>query len=290
MKVFLAALLALVFFVSCEDVIEIETPSEPPRLIVDAVIRIDTSEAMTMARVKIYTSSSFFEEINEVSADLVQIQNLQYQPSDNPTEQNFITLTQVEPGSYEASARTQFFTKGQLDLRVNYNDEIFYATTRFVPSVPIITLKQGNETLFSNEETEVIVSFRDNGERDDFYILDFDFNEFLVTEDEFYQGQIFEFSYFYDDGLEAGTELNISLLGADEGFYNYMNQVIVQSGGDQGPFQTPAATVRGNVFNITGIDTLASLEQIEDSDNFALGYFAVVQEYKQRLVIQNNEN
>lgn len=290
MKAFLIALLSLVFFVSCEDVIEIESPSEPPRLIVDAVIRIDTSKAITTARLRLYTSSSFFEEINEVSADLVQIQNLEYQPLDNPTDQNFITLTQVEPGTYKASARTQFFTEGKLDLRVNYNDENFFASTRFVPSVPITALKQGNETLFSNEETEVIVSFKDNGERNDFYILDFDFNEFLVTEDEFYQGQTFEFSYFYDDGLETGTELTISLLGADEGFYNYMNQVIVQSGGDQGPFQTPAATVRGNVFNITGIDSLASLERIEDSDNFALGYFAIVQEYKQSLVIQNNEN
>lgn len=290
MKRFLVTFSALVLFVSCEDVIEVETPSEPPRLIVDGLIRIDTSEAITTARIRISNSSSFFDEINEVSADLVQIQNLDYNPSDNPTATNTITLTEVAPGLYEASVASRFFTTGRLDLYIDYNNENYYGTTKFVPSVPFEKLEQGTESLFSNEETEVIVSFKDNGERNDFYILDFDFNEYLVTEDEFYQGQTFEFSYFYDDGLEVGTELNISILGADEGFYNYMNQVIVQSGGSQGPFQTPAATVRGNIFNITGIDNISLLENVERSDSFALGYFAVVQEYKQSLVIEENEN
>lgn len=285
MKRIIIAILMITTFVSCEDVIDVETPSEPPRLIVDGIIRIDTSVSFTTARIKINTSNSFFEDINPVSPDLVRIQNVQYVPT-FVGEANYITLGEVEPGIYEGSKSTQFFTEGRLDLYINYNEERFYAATNFVPSAPIDTLRQGTETLFSEDETEIIVSFRDNGDRNDFYIFDFDFNEYLVTEDEFYQGQAFEFSYFYEDGLEPGTELNISLLGADEGFYNYMNQVIVQSGGDQGPFQTPAATVRGNVFNVTGIDNVNVTDNVERTDNFALGYFAVVQEYKKSIVIE----
>jgi hypothetical protein len=53
-----------------------------------------------------------------------------------------------------------------------------------------------------------------------------------------------------------------------------MNQLIVQSGGDQGPFQTPAATVRGNIINTNNLD------------NFALGYFAVCQEYVETIVLE----
>ncbi|MDC6389542.1 DUF4249 domain-containing protein [Maribacter sp. PR1] len=285
MKRIIIIFLVLISFISCEDVIEVETPGEPPRLVVDGIVRIDTTEAFTTARIKISTSSSFFDENTPVSADLVRIQNVLYEP-EFVGEGNFINLAEVEPGIYEGSKRTRFFTEGRLDLYINYNDERFYAATNFVPSVPIDTLRQGTETLFSEDETEIVVSFKDNGERNDFYIFDFGFNEFLVTEDEFYQGQTFEFSYFYEDGLEAGTELNISLLGADEGFYNYMNQVIVQSGGDQGPFQTPAATVRGNVFNVTGLDNIEVLDNVERSDNFALGYFAVVQEYKGNITIE----
>lgn len=285
MKRIIIIFLVLISFVSCEDVIEVETPGESPRLVVDGIVRIDTAEAFTTARIKISTSSSFFDENTPVSPDLVMIQNVQYEPS-FVGEANFIMLEEIEPGVYESAKRTRFFTDGRLDLYINYNDERFYAATNFVPSVPIDSLRQGTEILFSEDETEIIVSYTDNGERNDFYIFDFGFNEYLVTEDEFYQGQTFEFSYFYEDGLDAGTELNISLLGADEGFFNYMNQVIVQSGGDQGPFQTPAATVRGNVFNVTGLDNIEVLDNVERSNNFALGYFAVIQEYKKTIVIE----
>jgi len=160
------------------------------------------------------------------------------------------------------------------------------ALTRFVPSVPILGLEQGDQTLFSGNETEVRVAFADNGDRDDFYLVDLDFGEFLVTEDEFYNGQSFLFSYFYDDGIEAGQEINISLLGVDEPFFNYMNQLIVQAGGDQGPFQTPAATVRGNIINVTDIDNINSFDNVENSDNFALGYFAVCETFTQSIVIE----
>ena len=285
MKRIIIIFLVLISFISCEDVIEVETPSEPPRLVVDGIIRIDTTEAFTTARIKISTSSSFFDANTPVSADLVRIQNVQYEP-EIVGEDNFIRLVEVQPGIYEGGKSTSFFTEGRLDLYINYNEERFYAATAFVPSAPIDSLRQGTETLFSEDETEIVVSFTDIGERNDFYVFDFGFNEFLVTEDEFYQGQTFEFSYFYEDGIEAGTELSISLLGADEGFFNYMNQVIVQSGGDQGPFQTPAATVRGNVFNVTGIDNIEVLDNVERSDNFALGYFAVVQEYKSNITIE----
>ena len=285
MKQFIIAILAIWILASCEDVIEVETPSEPPRLIVDGIIKIDTTESFTTARIKITTSSSFFEDNTPVSVDLVRIQNFDYVP-EFPLEANFITLGEVEPGVYEGGKNTRFFTEGRLDLYVNYNEERYYASATFVPTSPIDSLEQGTETLFSDEETEIIVSFTDNGERNDFYILDFDFNEYLVTEDEFYQGQRFEFSYFYDNKLEAGTELNISILGADEPFYNYMNQLIVQSGNNQGPFQTPVATVRGNVFNVTGIDNNEVFDNAERTNNFALGYFAVVEEYKARITIQ----
>ena len=68
-----------------------------------------------------------------------------------------------------------------------------------------------------------------------------------------------------------------------------MNQIIVQSGGDQGPFQTPAATVRGNIINVTGIDNDEVVDNVERSDNFALGYFAIVEEYTDSITITNNE-
>lgn len=281
---FIYCLLGIILLQSCEDVIEVDLPTETSRLSVDAVLRMDTSEPITTAQIKLNLTSSFFDENNPLSNAEVRIRNLDF-VSDNSLESNEINLAEVSPGTYEATRNTTFFTSGQLALFINFKNEQYYATTSFVPTSPIESLVQGEETLFTGDETEIIISFTDDGTRDDFYIFDFGFNEFLVTEDEFYQGQRFEFSYFYED-IETGQEMTISILGADESFFNYMNQIIVQAGGDQGPFQTPAATVRGNIFNVTGIANPEELESIGQNNDFPLGYFAVVQEFKRTIEIE----
>ena len=275
--------LFFVTFISCEDVIEVDVPSEPPRLTVDALIRINADEPISTARVKVGLTSSFFESVTVAEVDEIRIINTDM--VDPLSNRNNLELLQTEPGIYEAQNDTSFFTEGNLQLLIVYEGQTFVAFSKYTPSAPIDELIQGEQTLFTGDETEIIISFTDNAERDDFYLFDFDGQEFLVTEDEFYPGQTFRFSYFFDNDLGSGEVLTISLLGIDENFYNYMNQLIVQSGGDQGPFQTPAGTVRGNIINITGSDTIDSLDQVQDSTNFALGFFAVVQEYTMSITI-----
>lgn len=284
MKYLINIFLILLTFTSCEDVIEVDVPSEAPRLTIDALIRINASEPNTTARVQVGLTSSFFEEVPATEVDEIRIINTDM--IDSFANPNSILLVQTEPGVYEAQKSTSFFTEGNLQLSVLYEGQVYLAFTEFTPSAPIEELVQGKETLFTGNETEIIISFLDNAERDDFYLFDFGFEEFLVTEDEFYQGQSFQFSYFYQDGLAAGQELTISLLGVNESFFNYMNQLIVQAGGDQGPFQTPAATVRGNIINVTDIDNIDSFDNVENSNNFALGFFAVVQEYSKTITIE----
>tara|TARA_R110002050_G_scaffold106359_5_gene216281 strand:+ start:457 stop:1332 length:876 start_codon:yes stop_codon:yes gene_type:complete len=290
---------------SCEDVIDVELPNDDSRLIVNGVIRVDETQEYLPIEIVVSESSSFFED--NTIASLVSA--VIYYGTPNPDAPEILdgggisNLTELEPGSgkwvpdpsFDSDQRIRVSSINEGDvfqLILTTSEERYFATTTYVKSVPIDSLAQGDQTLFSGDETEVIVTFTDNGERDDFYILDFDFNEYLVTEDEFYQGQTFVFSYFYDSDLELNTDktINIGLLGADESFYNYMNQIIVQSGGDQGPFQTPAATVRGNIINITGIDNSDIFDNVGRNDNFALGYFAIVQEYKESIVIDNEKN
>lgn len=266
-------------FIGCEDVVEIDTPTEPPRLSVDALIRIDESEPITTVVINVNLTSSFFGNTEAADLDEIMILNADYEPI-GTSDENFIELTETAPGRYEASKNTSFFINGALELTMTYAENRYWATTTYVPTVPIDKLEQGEGELFTGDETEILVAFTDDASREDFYLFDFDFDEYLVTDDGFYQGQTFEFSYFYDEEVKPGMEINIDILGIDEPFYNYMNQLIVQAGGDQGPFQTPSGTVRGNIINVTNSDT------IENRNDFALGYFAVCQKFSESIEIE----
>ena len=283
--------------VSCEDVIDVEVPTTEQRLNVNALIRVDISQAFIPIEVKVSITNNFFEEIPITEAESIVI--LAEELDENGVVINFhsSSLSEKEPNSgiyipdpnFSSDQRmpTNILGKNLLfSLLIRHEGRAYLAQTRYVSTVPIDTILQGNGTLFEGDETEIIVSFIDDFERDDFYLFDFDFEEFLVTEDEFYPGQQFEFSYFYDRTFDSGRQIAISILGVDETFYNYMDQIIVQSGDSQGPFQTPAATVRGNIFDVTDLDNLEVFDNVDQPNLYPLGYFAIVQEYKRTITIK----
>ncbi|WP_276167154.1 DUF4249 family protein [Zobellia alginiliquefaciens] len=285
MKKLIYILCMFLIFTACEDVIDVDVPTDKSRLTVDALMRIDTTQASSTyyAEVKVSASSNFFESIEPAELEQISITNLE-------TEETIALFeTFIGSGVYQSQTTIDFMTSGELVLYMEYEDSKYAARTTYVPSVPIRKLVQGDATLFSGEETEIIVAFDDQPNRTDFYLFDFDFNEYLVTEDTFYPGSTFEFSYFYDDDVKDGMEIDISIIGVDRSFYNYMNQLIVQSGGDQGPFQTPSATVQGNIFNVTDVEDLSDLDNLADvvdQENFALGYFAVCQTFDKSITIE----
>lgn len=285
MKRYILFFVGVLLFMGCEDVVEIDTPAEPPRLSVDALIRIDESQPITKAVIKVNLTSSFFGDTEAADLDDIRIVNPDYETT-GPSDVNSIVLTETAPGRYEASKSTTFFTEGTLELSITYGGNSYLATTTYVPTVPIDKLEQGEGELFTGDETEILVSFTDPADREDFYLFDFDFNEYLVTDDGFYQGQTFQFSYFYDEDVKPGMEISVEILGIDEAFFSYMNQLIVQAGGDQGPFQTPSATVRGNILNVTNSEDPGSSDTSIQRNNFALGYFAVCQTFKESIIIE----
>ena len=288
--------MVLLAIFGCEDVIDVETPSEPPRLNIEALVRVDVNAEFLPIEVKVSETSSVFEE--KPVADLESIVIVGSRTNDDGTTASGVSVL-YEPvaGSGIYIPDNRFPVDDRIptsainfdiryDLILEHKGRKYIAQTKYVPAVPIDTIVQSDGTLFSDDETEIILSITDDPDRNNYYVFDFDFNEYLVTEDEFYQGQKFQFSYFYDRKFQPGQELNISILGADKTFYNYMNQLIEQSEEPQGPFQTPVATVRGNVFDITGLDNIEIFDNVDRPEAFPLGYFAIVQEIKQTLIIE----
>lgn len=263
----------------CEDVVDVDTPAEDPRLVVDALIRVDTSQALIPIVITVKETSGFFEQTPVTELEQISIGN-------EAGAYEVLLENPEESGRYESAVTLPFLRDGgQVILQLQHRDQLYFARTTYMPSVPIDTLIQGDETLFDDDETELVLEFTDSGERNDFYLLDLDLGEYLVTEDEFYQGQSFRFSYFYDRDLQPGQKLTVSLLGVDRTFYNYMSLLIQQGSEPSGPFQTPTAALRGNIFNVTEIDNIDHFDNVELPDNYALGYFAVAQVFQKEITL-----
>ena len=282
--------------IGCEDVIEVETPSEPPRLNVDAVFRVDITEEFIPVEVKVTETDNFFGEVPVTSLENILIV-ITLTDSLGIESSGVSTLAESEPGTGVYIPDPNFSSDQRLptsavafDLRyyliLEHKGRKYIAQTKYVPSTPITNLAIGPGRSSNEDDTELVIGFMDNSEEDNFYVFDFDFGEYLVSDDRFYQGQQFEFSNFYDRKFEPGTIINVSVLGADKTFYNYMDQLIEQTDDSQGPFQTPKGTVRGNVFDITGLDNIDIFDNAERPQVFPLGYFAIVQEFKGQIVIQ----
>jgi len=65
-----------------------------------------------------------------------------------------------------------------------------------------------------------------------------------------------------------------------------MNSLIEQAERSFGVFETPAATVRGTVFDITDLDNIDVVDNFATPGLFSLGYFAIVQKNKISLLIK----
>lgn len=254
---------------NCQDVIDVDLTNDVQRLVVDALVRIDNSKLNTNVEIKTSLSSSYFESNTPLTVESLTITN-------NETG-NSVLFTEEETGTYSSIIETEFLTEGELTLTIIYNNEIYSGSTTYVETVPFNEISQGDSTLIDDEETEIIISYTDIADETNYYLFDFDFNEYLVSEDEYYQGQTFEFSYFYDSEMSEGDSATISILGVDSDFYNYMSQLIASTSGNQGPFQSPTTTTRGNIINRT-------TENLEE--DYPLGYFAICQTFSQTITIE----
>ncbi|WP_281540406.1 DUF4249 family protein [Maribacter aestuarii] len=283
-------LILLLALIGCEDVIEVEIPSEEPRLIIDALIRVDMNETSTPVAIEVSLTDGFFGTVpltkldniiiiyEEIEDDLIRETGaIEFEDIAN----NFGVYNTVDP-----IPNSLFQENIRFSLYIEHEDAVYLAQTFFSTAPPIDSLTQGSNTLFDEEETEIIIAFKDIEDQDNFYVFDFGFGEYLTTDDQFYKNQVYSFSYFYEKELEQGTAIEVSILGADRRFYNYMDLLIEQSEGTFGIFETPVATVRGNFIDVTDLDNIDTFDNVAQPDIFALGYFAIVQEHKNRLTIE----
>ncbi|UOY06963.1 DUF4249 domain-containing protein [Muricauda sp. SCSIO 64092] len=296
---FLLAVVSII--VSCEDVIDVETQPEPSRLVVNGLVRVDVTQEFVDVRIVVTETSDFFNEntITQLESAVILLGRVNPDALSGVEFGGTSVLEESEPGSgvyipsyipgsdtddrirtAGLSAETAFL------LIIEHKGRRYAAQTLYAPAVPIDNIEQGDETLFDEDDTEIKITITDIPDADNYYVFDFGGGEFLALDDQFIDGQEFEFSYFPDRDLDPGDEVEVSILGADQEFFNYIDLLVEQTENDGGVFETPAATVRGNVFDITGLDNIEIFDNVERPNEFALGYFAFVQEFTETITIE----
>lgn len=276
----------------CEDVIEVEVPEEPPRLQVEALIRVDTTEAFLPIEIKVSETASFFGEIrpvNDVEEMVIIIEVFDEEGLSTGIGTSVLGPSDAGPGIYEpvvipgdVDERIGMGIIGvdaEYTLVITWRGRRYAAQTRYVSTVPILEARFGDNTLFDDEQTEIVVRFQDDPEPGNYYVFDFGEGEFLPSEDVFYNGQVFEFSYFTQREVPTDVPLEIRILGADQVFHNYIQLLTEQAGVLENPFQVPSATVRGNVFDVTGLDNIDIFDNAGRPDVFPLGFFSISQQF-----------
>jgi hypothetical protein len=267
---FFIVLFSLIF-TSCEEVVDIDLQTAPPKLVVNASINWVKGTNGSVQKIKLTTTTGYYDTtIPVVSGATVFVTN--------STNVIFNFAEATGTGEYICTNFVPQVNETYV-LTIISNGETYTATEKLYGVPDIQNIVQNNNGGFLGDEIEVRFFFPDNALEDNYYLTRFDtdvipFPEYEVFDDRFFEGND-NFGLFSNEDLKQGDVLNMKLYGVSERFFDYMTILLsVSNGGGGGPFQTPPATVKGNVVNQT------------NKSNIALGYFRLSEVSERSYTIQ----
>lgn len=265
MKKLTTLIVLIICLQACEKVIDVDLPTEKPKLVIEATGIQQEQDSLGKLTVKLSKTAPFFQDsIPRVSgAEIsVELSNQTIQLAENP-ENN---------GIYEATIPMVYGE--DYTLAITINGETYQGKTQLHSSVPIDYVTQ-EEGTFDTDNTQIKAYFTDPAETENYYYFRFISKYGLVldyADDEYFNGN--QVSTFYTDDFDAGDTVIIKIQGSDADFNLYIGKVLEQSQSGGGPFSTAPATIHGNMVNLT------------NSKEFPLGYFRIAQEFEKTYSVE----
>lgn len=264
-------LLAAIFFNSCQDVVNVNLNTAPPKLVITASINWQKGTSGNEQKIKLTTTTDYYSTktpiVSKATVFIKNSTNTIFNFTETPNTGEYICYN-FKPKLNETYT-----------LTIISDNQTYTATETLLPVTPITKIDQNNNGGFDSKTIEIKAFFNDPVNEDNFYFYKYSYqnpllNSYYVGEDTYIQGNEF-FSLSQNDELKTGDKITISHYGISKTFFNYLNVIISIAGSNNGaPFQSPPATVRGNIVNKT------------DFNNFALGYFSISEVDTQNYVIK----
>ena len=264
------AILLIIILTSCTDVIDVDVPVAPPRLVIEASLDWEKSGFGNEQVVKLSQSTAFFDTntLSPVTGAFVKVTN-------DTSNVEFIFEDQND-GTYTVLTFVPIIDQSYT-LEVNYNGETYIAQETLTSVSDINSIYQSTTEGFDDEVLEVNVLFDDPADIENFYLFRFQergdlLPELLDIPDEFTNGNEMRVFYEKEEGtdinqkeFETGDVVDINFYGISERYFNYIRLLIEQYGSFEDPFSSAPVPLRGNCTNPT------------NPDNYAFGYFRLTQ-------------
>ncbi len=256
--------------VSCTDVIDVEVPEAPPRLVVEASIDWEKSTPGNEQSIALSMSTPFFDNLNStaVTGASVKVTN-------NSSNQEF-EFSDMGNGTYTTNSFVPIVNQSYT-LEVVYSGETYTAEEVLTPVVDIDEISQARVGGFDDDALEVDIFFNDPPDEENFYFFRFEeegdlLPELLAIPDEFTNGNRMKVFFEKEEDEDIGQEefvpgdvAFISFHGVSKQYFNYVDLLIDQYENAENPFGTIPASLKGNVINPG------------NPSNYAFGYFRLTQ-------------
>ena len=258
--VLILGILAALFSSSCQDVVPIDLNTAPPKLVIEASINWKKGTDGNQQKIKLTTTTNYYSNIiPKISGATVTIKN-----SSNII---FNFVESINKGEYVCNNFIPVLNESYT-LTVISEGATYTANETLKSVAPITEIIQNNEGGFTGKNKEIKSYYTDPADEPNYYLYKYIYSNqiksnFYVDQDEFFNGNKF-FSISQNDDLKTGDSIEISHYGISKSYYNYLSVLVSIAGNNGGgPFQSPPATVRGNIINTT------------NPANYPLGYFSL---------------
>ena len=251
-------LIAILTLTSCTDVIEVEVPTEAPRLVIEASINWEKETVGNNQTIKLSRSSPYFDTNGAVSVLGASVKIT------NDTQGTVFIFTDNSDGSYSTDSFIPL-VNNSYTLEVINEGETYVAQENLIAAPSILSVYQSTDYFFQ-DLLEVNFEFLDPEDEVNYYYIKFQEQADLLPslstlKDEFINGNLITISNERRENEDInqvayapGDVVDMELYGISKEYYDYMTILINQSESG-GPFDTTPVALKGNCINQTNPDT-----------------------------------